>query len=438
MPRQHLTPNACLVCRKKRTKVCLGAVQTLEATPANMPQCDGQIPCRRCRSRGEECAYEDKKWRTKDHLRSEIERLRTEQRQGHAVIRALANNDPVKWEAVLDRMRGDESPDSIAQWIQSTSDLPGMSNQRRTSNADGPGRGFGASPPPLPSPFRPSTSRHSFSTPSELRGRRGSGLCSSSAFGAPRGSVSAITPSTSHLDFRETNTFATLHPLPSVPDLPTPSSMGTCAQERRPSMQSVVPESSIAPVLRLWTAVTPDVHLIHRLLNKLFSNEPFFSLPLISQPQFLRDFCGGNTQFCSKSLVNAILGWGCRRFDAPSRLVSQVSFGDAFLGDARRLLSMEQTHVSLPSIQALGVLALAEVSQGNDDEAWTLIQESVRSSINLALQAQHQNPQSDEFGAVRALAYCGGFTLMRYDDSKTVPFAFNPSFSLSCLPRYEG
>ena len=82
------------------------------------------MPCRRCRSRGEECAYEDKKWRTKDHLRSEIERLRAEQRQGHALIRSLTNNDPKQWEAVLARLRSDESPDDIAEWICSMKALP--------------------------------------------------------------------------------------------------------------------------------------------------------------------------------------------------------------------------------------------------------------------------------------------------------------------------
>lgn len=128
----------------------------------------------------------------------------------------------------------------------------------------------------------------------------------------------------------------------------------------------------------------------------------------------MKDFREGGTRFCSEALVNAILGRACKFFDANSNLVSRVTFGDAFLGEARRLLSMEHSHVNLPSIQALAVLALTEISQGNDDTAWELAWESVRASIHLMLQTNQQADETDQdFRAVRAAAYCGGFSLIR-------------------------
>lgn len=104
----------------------------------------------------------------------------------------------------------------------------------------------------------------------------------------------------------------------------------------------------------------------------------------------------------------------CRVATTTSQLISKVSYGDAFVGEAKRLLAGERDFVNLPSIQALGVLALAEMSQGNEDDATDIARESVRACIRLHLQTQHQNHLLDEdFRRARALAYCGGFTLIR-------------------------
>lgn len=128
----------------------------------------------------------------------------------------------------------------------------------------------------------------------------------------------------------------------------------------------------------------------------------------------MKGFREGNTRYCSAALVNAILGRACKFFDAHSRLVSRVTFGDAFLSEARRLLSLEPNHVNLPSIQALAVLALTEISQGKDDAAWELIWESAKASIHLMMQRKHQADEADrDFRTVRAAAYCGGFSVIR-------------------------
>lgn len=89
------------------------------------------------------------------------------------------------------------------------------------------------------------------------------------------------------------------------------------------------PEAASLPILR------------QRLVARFFAGS-FSSLSLISQSQFLEDFREGNHRYCSESLVNAILGKACKLFNATSQLISRVNFGDAFLGEAKRLLVAEQ------------------------------------------------------------------------------------------------
>jgi hypothetical protein len=167
------------------------------------------------------------------------------------------------------------------------------------------------------------------------------------------------------------------------------------------------------PILHTWTKVTSDTTLVQRLLARFFSSS-LSCLSLVSQPHFLRDFREGTPRYCSEALVNAVLGIACRITTMTSQLISKISFGDAFIGEAKTLLSKEHGHVNLPSIQALGVLSLAEMSQGNEAEAGDLARESVRACIRFLLQTQPQDRHhDDDFRTVRALAYCGGFSLIR-------------------------
>ncbi|KAK1761531.1 hypothetical protein QBC47DRAFT_291246 [Echria macrotheca] len=405
MPRQHLTPNACLVCRKKRTK------------------CDGQTPCRRCRSRGEECAYEDKKWRTKDHLRSEIERLRSEQRQGLAVIQALMNNDPNKWETVLTRLRRNESPESIAQWIHSSTGCPDPANPSSQSCARSPRDG---SPPLLHSPFRPRFSRNTEAqddtcppvfraTDFQRTGSRPS-VNGSSGSGQPVDSMDALVGRVIRRESSPTGRSVFMN---SAHNTDVPSSFFTDRSDQsdhvferfRTAAELFLP-GNITGHVPAWTSVTSDLQLVLRLMGRYRVGESFSFLPLISQSQFSKCFYDGTYGHCSESLVNALLGWACALFDLPIRPTSCVSIGDAFLGESRRLLSQERNHFTLPSVQALAVVLMVEMSRGADDEAWRLAQETVRSLIQLALREEPRE-SSTESKAALALAYCGGFTLMR-------------------------
>jgi hypothetical protein len=336
--------------------------------------------------RGEDCAYEDKKWRTKDHLRSEIERLRAEERRCHGILRALAGNDPKRWDKVLGRMRAGEPPETIAEWILVHSSKSSSETSSRSPRA-----------------FSNDTNaRHKQDAQATL------GTENRSAPGQYKASLADPLP-----DYLAANTSRARRPsfnprlslFPSAMCIPPPDV---------PRRQHFPPPENLAdPIPHTWTKVTSDTGFVQQLLAKFFSS----SLPclsLVSQRHFMQDFREGNPRYCSEALVNAVLGMACKIATTASQLVSRVSFGDAFVGEAKRLLAREKGRGDLPYTQTLGVLALAEIAQGNEDEANDLARESVRTSVRFLLQTQQQDQShDDDFRTVRALAYCGSFSLVR-------------------------
>ncbi|KAK4101776.1 hypothetical protein N658DRAFT_506544 [Parathielavia hyrcaniae] len=367
MPREHLTPNACLRCRDKRTK------------------CDGQPTCRRCKARNEECLYEDKKLRTKGHLRNEINRLqterKTEQLQMQNLLRALlASRDSDLWEEAWDRMRAGDLPQNIAEWIV-------LHSSRWT-------------PIPLKAPVDGPAAQELLN----LGSIEGAAITTSSAPAQPMG------PSVGPLSGR----LGDGSPRPVLREI----AAGKPASDPRETVPMVLFEhdfddSSIGPSLRVWTKVTPDLTLVGPLLDRFFAG-PLSSLFLVSKRHFLQDFREGNPRYCSEALVNAMLGTACTMMTVSSRLVPRFSFEDAFIGQARMLLLREPSLVSLPDIQALGVLALAEIARRNHDEAVDLARESLRACILLLLHQQNQDPyHGDDFKTVLAMTYCGVLSLNR-------------------------
>lgn len=310
-------------------------------------------------------------------------------------------------------MRSEDSPDAIAQWIQATSSLPSTPQRPQRANTTGTALLEGSSPPQMSflgsahDMRRDSLSNFTFGnaeSPDTARGRFFSAAVPSDHTFPGRLMSDASDVLFGHHDH---GLLSMGHSMALDTDMPPPFHNGSLV----PARQST-PELFQGPVLVPWTTVTPDLQLVQQLVAKFFSSPSSFLH--VSQPQFLQDFCDGNQRYCSAALINVILGRACRLLDCPAQLISQVSFGDAFLGEARRLLSAEATHTTIPSVQALGLMALTEMGQGNDDEAWNLAQESVRSSILLALQAQSSPPLEGDDRAVWALSFCGGFTVMRY------------------------
>lgn len=357
------------------------------------------------------------------------------------MIRALTNNDPKTWEAVLDRMRGEEPPDSIAEWVHATNGL--LSHGQQMPFTAGPS-GMKGSPPSLPSPSSlPSTSfmnpettgcgirEPSFSNPSYQSPVPGLSMGSSLGLRPPnlsrmpRHSFSAGTSVA--MNCRDPG----LCPHASSVSQTVPSMV--YPRKSWPDIRLSFPGAAVSTGIS-WTNVTTDEQLVERLMTKVFATPSSSSMHLLSQSHCAKDFYEGGRRYCSGALVNALLGWASKLVDPPVQLISQLSFGDAFVGEAKRLLALEASHASLASIQALGVLALVETTQGNAEEAWNLVQESVRSSIHLALR-QGPDEDDDATKSVRATAYCGGFTLMRCVHLLWLKCCSKPNSGLSQTPQ---
>ena len=135
-----------------------------------------------------------------------------------------------------------------------------------------------------------------------------------------------------------------------------------------------------------WTNVTSDTQLIEHLLTLYFCWEyPTFAS--LSKEHFFMDFRSGRQRYCSSLLVNALLSLGCRFSDLPQAQGSpgnSGTAGDQYFEECERLLAGEEG-LSLPTVQALGLMALREASCGRDSVSLHYSRRSMDMAIELKL-----------------------------------------------------
>ncbi|KAL4790520.1 hypothetical protein BDV19DRAFT_333457 [Aspergillus venezuelensis] len=122
-----------------------------------------------------------------------------------------------------------------------------------------------------------------------------------------------------------------------------------------------------------WTSVIVDNELVSRLIYLWFKwAHPVCNF--IDRELFIRDMKSGSlsASYCSPLLVNVILADACAYTD-----YSAVGFPDNlffkrsdFYEEAKRLLDKEEGHISLPTVQGLGVLWMCSCLTGRDRQAW--------------------------------------------------------------------
>ena len=79
-------------------------------------QCDGETPCGRCVSQNvTECSYDVPVRQSKEEMRSEIQRLREDQKRTKRILDALSSDNSVD---ILDRLRNGESLESISRTME--------------------------------------------------------------------------------------------------------------------------------------------------------------------------------------------------------------------------------------------------------------------------------------------------------------------------------
>ncbi|KAK5746384.1 hypothetical protein LTR17_000764 [Elasticomyces elasticus] len=146
------------------------------------------------------------------------------------------------------------------------------------------------------------------------------------------------------------------------------------------------PQEALSLSPGTWFRQPQDAEFVEHLLNLHFSwvHPIYQSFP---RELFLRDMGRGSTEYCSALLVNAVLALACHYSDRPAARTdpnNPSTAGDHFFQEARRLLYREERSC-LTTVQALGVMATREVSQGRESNAYQYSGRCLRMAVELGL-----------------------------------------------------
>ncbi|KJZ68614.1 hypothetical protein HIM_11993 [Hirsutella minnesotensis 3608] len=356
MPRRIQIRMACWRCRKKRAK------------------CDGQTPCTRCEDAGEGCVYERKKCESKVDLRAEIDRLRKCNEESDRLLRAIYTVQDVKARNafIQELVEGSKSRLAILQEMGHMD----SENGRRPREGVAQVSNAGPSAPSL----EVTVCSHCLSRlPSPMIHRSAS---VSSNFGslaeAPeRSSTSA----------------------PATPTILSPLPLGNTSYSQ----------------MNRWTRAGLTVASVRHLFDALLTWD-YFPFCLMCKDPFLRDFCSGSNQYCSSSLVNALIALSIRVVNETNKEAVRPGPGwsgsKAFFDEAEAIID-STVSANLPDIQALGILSLYHISCGRETEAQELAESFAAHITNFRLQEPLMGVEADEYDKVRATSYCGAVSLIR-------------------------
>jgi hypothetical protein len=139
---------------------------------------------------------------------------------------------------------------------------------------------------------------------------------------------------------------------------------------------------------------------------------PPFSM--LSKEAFESDLHAGRDRYCSPALLAAVVCLASQFHDGSAWPACSCD-GDSYFKEAKRFLQENAGAARLPNFQALGLLALREVRNGNKEEARELIEESVGGITALRREKEEAAENfSQEHHAVVDMAFCGAVSLSRY------------------------
>ncbi|OAQ93891.1 nitrate assimilation regulatory protein nirA [Purpureocillium lilacinum] len=377
--------------------------------------CDGEDPCERCKEAGLECVFDHSRRESKDDLRAEIERLRRTNERSDALLDALSSMDDADTYHMVAQglMDGAVSRQSIYNDLPGHLRLVGMpgavpaavvaSSLRRNSQ---PASSAGASS----TETRPTTCPHCRSALPATSSVADSDECS--------GRTSDRHPSADPQS--ETNW------------LTTPGSGAGSI----PSLPSVSGDEKLPPASVNWTRTGWPLAKIKEHLDSLLTWD-YLPFCLLCKDPFLQSFASGDGRYCSPALVNSLLALSTRiaHVDEHRRPRSQQhqqeqqdhlvnadggsptsgwSDSQALFDEAEALVSSRGQPGSLPDIQALGMLALYQVSCGREAEARELAEAFASAITELCLREPLPTDKPDsQYALVRATTYCGAISLVR-------------------------
>ncbi len=166
-----------------------------------------------------------------------------------------------------------------------------------------------------------------------------------------------------------------------------------------------------------WTAVK-----VRQYLESILSHDFILSC-LLCDDLFLQDYASGEGQFCSPALVNALLCLAIRQqnqhtnhdqdgMGGPLRQETIATSQELFHG-VWNLLGNRRELSSLPDAQAVGVLAMYQLTCGRESEARELAECFADAMTNLCLREAHVIAKGERYRVARATSYCAAISLTR-------------------------
>ena len=145
-------------------------------------------------------------------------------------------------------------------------------------------------------------------------------------------------------------------------------------------------ETQIAQRSGTWFRQPQDAEFVEHLLNLYFSwVQPVYHV--FPRDLFLRDMGHGRTDNCSAMLVNAIMALACHYSDRAAARTdpsNPATAGDEYFAEAKRILDLEDKSC-LTTVQALGIMATRECSQGRESNGYQYSGRCVRMAVELGL-----------------------------------------------------
>ncbi|KAK3939117.1 hypothetical protein QBC46DRAFT_438458 [Diplogelasinospora grovesii] len=362
--------------------------------------CDGTVPCGTCKSRRESCSYRERTWQAKEELRSEVEQLKKHQEYAQTVLEALRHSGD--YPSILQRLRDGEPVESIGMQLSNDQQDGPYDDDDDDDDADG---------------SMPSTPSTPFSQTSKNSIARSVALADSYQFDMSAPPFDSIYGPMSNAFSRPKVTDSKAPLTPRLTPTTQPATLATeSGDEGSRGRERQWDEVDSGNAIGNWETSVTDPALIRQLLQVFFTMElPLFST--IHEESFMDDFASGAERYCSSALLNAILSVATRYLDLidPGSGITDldahrlVELGDDFAEAATTLLAGQERRDGLPSVQALGILALREAYNEQWHQAEQFASECVK-GIGFLCSRAAENEQEQE---VRSASLCSAMSLAR-------------------------
>jgi hypothetical protein len=166
-----------------------------------------------------------------------------------------------------------------------------------------------------------------------------------------------------------------------------------------------------------WTTVKVRQHL------DLILSCDYIPSCLLCSGLFLQDYASGKSQYCSPALVNALLCLAIRQQNQHTNddrgdkvgLSRQetIATSEALFHETWEMLENKITPSGLPDIQALGVLAMYQLTCDRESEARKLAVCFADAMTDMCLREAHAVAKEKQYRVVRATSFCAAISLTR-------------------------